>query len=106
MLGLAVSALAAERGWQTASQLMERPRVFRSGYAAGSSEMLSVVVRLQEDFGLPPSWFAKQNRCLESKRNGNLEHFADFAETLWRVKRTGSFAQATGAGILVSATCE
>ncbi len=103
VLGLTVSALAADViiTWASGTKVMSAPRHFRSGYAAGASDMLKVVAENAKDYPeSAPAWFIRQAACLEKKRGGDLGQFTDFAESLWRGR---DFAAAS---ILLERACQ
>ncbi len=114
-LGISMSAPATMsapvttvKGWETGADVMSQNPLFRTGYAAGASDMLNVVVdkmvdmitagTIKGDFAFV--YFDQQAQCFNKRSAGRLGQFTDFAETLWRGRTTQA------ASILLDHACE
>jgi len=86
VLGSAVSAFAlgGRVGWSNGMKLMENSRDFRSGYLAGASDMLTVVVSYNKisnsSFSYDRNVYPKAERCLAARSKGPLSQFVRWAE--------------------------
>ncbi len=105
-LGLTISAVAGAdvervKGWENGASVMSQSRLFRGGYAAGASDMLTVVINaIRNHPKVALVYFDEQARCLDERSGGSLVHFTDFAETLWRGRATQA------ASILLDQACK